>query len=220
MYPTAITPNTPTMSLWYLYILLLCGNIAVGIIRRKHLGPALKVMLGIIITVLVTEVTKRQLKAPYIALVDHLYFIGELLLLLVYYHVLLARNKRKLLYAGLVFFLTAVFVLSLATPGYLWQNNYIDFVFLAVCVSVWSGCFFYELLQKPIQHSLKSDGNFWINCSNFLYYPGTVLLFGYSAYIEHVNPAFSHSLNIMSNMMNLVLYLLYLVAFAIARKQY
>lgn len=207
------------MSLWYVYILLLCCNIAVAVIRRKHLGPSLKVMLVIIVTVLITELAKPRLSPANVALVDHLYFICELLLWLVYYYVLLARNKRVLLYSGLTFFLTAVFVMAVANPEYIYQSKYLDFVFLAVCVSVWSGCFFYELLQKPIQHSLKSDGNFWVNCSNFLYYPGTVLLFGYGAYIEQVNPAFSRSLDIMSNMMNLVLYLLYLVAFAIARKQ-
>lgn len=206
--------------LWYIYIILLCCNITVAVLRRKHLSPPLKVILVIIITVLITEVTKKRLSPAYVSLIEHIYFICELLLWLVYYYVLLARNKRILLYSGLAFFLTAVFVLWTVDPGYVWASNYLDFVFLAVCVSIWSGCFFYELLQKPIQYSLKSDGNFWVNCSNFLYYPGTILLFGYSAYIEQVNPDFLPNLGIMSNAMNLVLYMLYLVAFAIAKKQY
>ena len=208
------------MLLWYLYIILLGCNIAVAVIRRKHLNSSLRVIAVIVLTVLITEIVKRALSPAYVALVNHLYFICELLLWLVYYNFLLARNKRIMLYAGLTFFLTAVFVLWTAKPGYIWQETYLDFVFLAVCVSIWSGTFFYELLQKPTQYSLKWDGNFWVNCSNFLYYPGTVLLFGYGAYIEQVNPAFSHSLDILSNAMNLILYMLYFVAFAIAKKQY
>lgn len=207
------------MLLWYLYILLLVCNIAAAVIRRKHLNPPLSVMLAIILIALITEVVKKGLIPAHVALVNHLYFVFELLLWLIYYYFLLARSKRILLYAGLTFFLTAVFVLWTAKPDYLWQDNYLDFVFLAVCVSIWSGSFFYELLQRPIHYSLKWDGNFWVNCSNFLYYPGTVLLFGYGAYIEQVNPAFSRSLDILSNAMNLILYLLYFVAFAITKKQ-
>ncbi len=208
------------MLLWYLYIILLCSNIAIAVIRRKHLSPSLKVILIIIVTVLITEVVKKKLTPAQVALIEHIYFICELLLWFVYYYLLLARNKRVLLYIGLVLFLTAVLILLTVTPGYLWESNYRDFVFLAVCVSIWSGCFFYELLQSP---SSTRSNRMAISGSTaviFCIIPARYFFFGYSAYIEQVNPTFLLSLNIMNNIMNLILYILYFVAFAIARKQY
>lgn len=205
------------MILWYIYLSLLGAILLVSAIRWKHLNRPLKVVVGIIFCTLLTEALRGIVTTRTGEFILHMYVLVELLLSFFYFYFLLGANKRTLLYGGFTFFATAIFILWLVNPGYLWERNYMDCVFLALCISLWSGCFCYELIDRPLQYSLKSDGNFLINCGNLLFYPGTVLLFGFSKYLDQVNPTISHSLKSLNKILNLVLYLLYFIAFCIAR---
>jgi hypothetical protein len=207
------------MLLWSIYISLISANLIAAIIRWQHLSKSMKAMFTLVLTGLIVEIFRGSLPAKGSYVLSHSYFVVELLLQFFYYYILLEKGKRVFLYTGITFFFTGLFVLWNVNPQYMLERNYIDGVFLGVCVSLWSGLFFHELIRKPLKYSLKSDGNFWVNCGNILFYPGTLLLFGLGSYIEGTNPDLRKSLSPLNYALNLILYLLSFIAFCYTRKQ-
>lgn len=167
----------------------------------------------------VIEICRQYTSRATAAVLTHINFTIELLFQFAYYYLLLERKKRNFLYAGITAYAVALFVTWQVSPDFFRERNYLDAVYLGVCMTLWCGLFFYELIQKPLQYSLKSDGNFWANCGNILFYPGTMLLFGLGNYMEHINPELSRSLKSINYTLNLTLYALYLAAFFRDRKQ-
>lgn len=205
--------------LWYIYITLFCLNLLAAFIRWKYLNPTLKVLSGLLGWGLVIEICKAQADKATAGILTHINLSVELLFQFAYYYLLLEKRKRIFLYGGIIFYVTALFVTWNVKPDFFLKRYYLDGVFLGICLTLWCGLFFFELIQKPLQYSLKSDGNFWINCGNILFYPGTLLLFGLGNYMEHVNPELWQSLKSINYALNLALYALYLAAFCRDRKQ-
>jgi hypothetical protein len=152
-------------------------------------------------------------------LLTHINISAELLFQFAYYYMLLPKKYRSFLYIGFTFYCTALFVTWNVNHSFFMEHNYVDAVFLGICMTLWIALFFYELVHKPMQYSLKSDGSFWANCGNVLFYPGTLLLFGLGSYLDHVNPDLRLSLAPLNYALNLTLYTLYLAAFFRDRKQ-
>lgn len=205
--------------LWYLYITLICSNLLVAYFRRRYISPPLKALIVLLAWGLIIEICRERADKQTAGILTHINLSIELLLQFAYYYQLLAKNKRLFLYGGLVFYATALFVTWNIKRDFFLERYYLDGVFLGVCMTVWCGLFFYELIQKPLQYSLKSDGHFWVNCGNILFYPGTLLLFGLGNYMEHINPELWQSLRSINYALNLALYALYLAAFCKDRKQ-
>jgi|GEM_PF-1504910 len=205
--------------LWYIYIALIGLNLAAAALRWKQLSPPVRVLSGLMTWVFFIEIARQLSGKETNILLTHINLCTELVFQFAYFCFLLHKDKRLYLYGGAVFFCTALFVTWNVLPGFFRERNYLDAVFLGVCITVWCGLFFYELIQKPLQHSLKSDGNFWANCGNILFYPGTLLTFGLSSYLEQVNPELRQSLKPINYVLNLALYSLYLTAFCLERRQ-
>jgi len=199
--------------------MLICANLAVSVFRWKRLGSPMKVLSGLICWVLLIEILRNRSGKELNALFTHLNISVELLFQMVYYYVLLPKKFRSLLYIGLTFYATAVFVSWNVNHHFFIEKNYVDGVFMGICITLWSALFFYELVQMPMQHSLRSDGNFMVNCGNILFYPGTLLLFGLGSYLEMVNPELRQSLKPLNYALNLTLYALYFAAFYRDKKQ-
>lgn len=205
--------------LWYIYIALICLNLLAAFSRWKYLSPPMKVISGLLGWGLLIEICREQASKQTGGILTHLNLSVELLFQFLYYYLLLQKSKRLFVYAGLVFYAVALFVTWNVNPDFFRERYYLDGVFMGVCLTLWCGLFFYELMQKPLQYSLKSDGHFWINCGNILFYPGTLLLFGLGNYMEHINPELWQSLKSINYALNLALYALYLVAFCRDKKQ-
>jgi hypothetical protein len=205
--------------LWYIYIALICFNLVASFARWKYLSPPLKVLSGLLGWGLLIEICRELADKETAGILTHVNLSLELLFQLVYYYLLLEKRKRVFLYAGIVFYVVALSITWGVNPGFFKERYYLDGVFLGVCMTLWCGLFFYELMQKPLQYSLKSDGNFWVNCGNILFYPGTLLLFGLGNYMEQINPELWQSLKSINYALNLALYALYLAAFCKDRKQ-
>src|SRR6218665_2281221 len=204
--------------LWYIYILLICINLIVSLARWKYLSKPVKMLSGLICWVLFIEILRNRSEKEAAGIFTHINISAELLFQFAYYFLLLQKKYRVYLYTGLTFYCTAIFVTWNVYPRFFIERNYVDGVFLGICMTIWSALFFYELVQKPMQYSLRSDGNFRVNCGNILFYPGTLLLFGLGSYMEHVNPELRQSLKPLNYGLNLTLYALYLAAFYRDRK--
>lgn len=199
--------------LWYIYFALICINIVMALTRIKFLGKAMKINFALILWTCFIELLRKTTDRQTTTLLTHVNFSVELLFQFAYFNILLHKNKRYFLYGGLTFFVTALFVTLNVRPSFFLERYYIDAVFAGVCIAVWSSMFFYELIHKPLQYSLKSDGNFWVNCGNILFYPGTLLLFGLGSYVRHINPELEESLLPLNYGLNLTLYVFFITAF-------
>lgn len=207
------------ITLWYIYITLISLNLIVAFSRWQYLSAPLRVLSAFLGWSLVIEVCRWLTDKTTAGTLTHVNLSMELLFQFAYYYILLEKGKRLFIYAGLTLYFTALFVTWNVKPTFFVERNYLDGVFLGVCVSFWCGLFFYELMLKPLQYSLKSDGNFWVNCGNILFYPGTLLLFGLGNYLEHINPELWRSLKSINYALNLTLYAFYLAAFFKDRRQ-
>jgi hypothetical protein len=205
--------------LWNIYIVLICLNLLTAAARWKYLSRPVKMLSASLCWVLFIEVLRHRSDKETLWLLTHVNLSVELIFQFAYYYLLLPKKYRNFLYIGLTFYGTALFVTWNVNHSFFLQGNYLDGVFLGICMTLWNALFFYELMHKPMQYSLKSDGNFWVNCGNILFYPGTLLLFGLGSYMEHVNPELWQNLRMVSFVLNLTLYTLYLAAFYQDRKQ-
>jgi hypothetical protein len=204
--------------LWNIYIGLICVNLLVSLIRWKYLSTPVRLLSLLICWVLFIEILRNRSGKETAGFFTHVNISAELLFQFVYYYLLLPKKYRAFLIGGLTFYCTALFVTWNVDRSFFRERNYLDGVFLGICMTCWSALFFYELVQKPMQYSLRSDGNFRVNCGNILFYPGTLLLFGLGSYMEHVNPELRQSLKPLNYALNLTLYALYLAAFYRDRK--
>jgi hypothetical protein len=205
--------------LWNIYIALICLNLLAAIARWKYLSKPVKMLSGLLCWTLFIEVLRNRSGEETLWLLTHINISAELLFQFAYYYLLLPKKYRSFLYIGFTFYSTALFVTWNVNNSFFMEHNYVDGVFVGICMTLWSALFFYELVHKPVQYSLKSDGNFWVNCGNVLFYPGTLLLFGLGSYMDHVNPELRQSLNPLNYTLNLALYALYLVAFYRDKRQ-
>ena len=199
--------------LWYFYISIIMCSVLVGLIRLRHLDTPVKVILTLVIIALSVELLKTKLNDDQDYLIEHIYMRVEMVAWLYYYYLILAKNKRIWLVLFAFLFIITIYSLKLFWHVDHWGVNYYDYVILAVCVSIWTGIFFWELVFKPINYSVKRDGNFWINCGNFLYYPGLVFAFGFTTYFDQGSPVFAEWIATINHILNLVLYVLYSFAF-------
>lgn len=205
--------------LWNIYIALICLNLLAAIARWKYLSNPVKMLSVLLCWVLFIEILRHRSEKETLWLLSHINLSAELVFQFVYYYLLLPKKYRGFIYIGFTFYCTALFVTWNVNHSFFRESNYIDGVFLGICMTLWNALFFYELMHKPMQYSLKADGSFWANCGNILFYPGTLLLFGLGSYVEHINPGLWQSLRTLHFVLNLVLYALYLAAFYLDRKQ-
>lgn len=204
------------MSLWYIYIFLVFSNVAVGIFRWKSLSPPLKALFFLVSWAFIIEMCQKQvINSTTGNRLAHTNMIIELSLQCCYYYFLLHKKKRPALYVSIAFFIIATAITYGTQPRFFDGKNFLDGVYLGICVSFWTGLFFLELIKKPLHYSLKSDGNFWVNCGNILFYPGTLMLFGLGNYLAQISPELKQRLHPINYALNLILYLLYLIAFLI-----
>jgi hypothetical protein len=207
------------MFLWYIYILLLLLNLVFALIRWGKLRTPIKWLFGLLCWVFLIEIFRKLCDEQWKTFGTHLNIPIEMMFQFLYFYYLLNKKKRIFLYGGLTFFFTALFVAWNVDNDFFWQKNFIDGVFMDVCITLWTGLFFYELIQKPIRYNINIDGNFWVNCGNILYYPGTILLFGLNRYLESVNPELWQNLRPLNYFLNLLIYILYLIAFIMDRNK-
>jgi len=207
------------MLLWYIYILLIALNLVVAIVRWQKLRTPIKWLAGLLGWVLVIEVLRNISSDKWRPVLSHISFSVELFIQFAYFKALLNRKKAVFLYLGLAFFFVSLFFAWQHHPGFFQQTHFLDGVFTDVVITFWTGLFFYELIQQPLQYDINLDGNFWANCGNILFYPGTLLLFGLNSYLENINPSLWANLRPLNYGLNFTLYALYLIAFIMDKKR-
>lgn len=207
------------MLLWLIYITVIGLNLVAATLRRKLLSPPVRLASVLMVWTFLVELLRHFSDKQTSLILLHINIGVELVFHFAYFRLLLQRNKRPFLYGGLAFFIVALLATWYQQPAFFREKNYIDAVFLGICTSLWSGVFFYEMIHKPLRYSLKTDGNFWINCGNILFYPGTLLLFALTSYLEDLNPQLLVSLKPINYVLNLTIYPLYLIAMCLDRHQ-
>jgi len=207
------------MLLWIIYILLIISNLTVAIVRWRQLRTPLKILFGLLAWVLIVELLRRYCDEKWKPLLTHLNISTEILFQFSYFRMLLHKRKYPVLLGGIIFFYTALFLAWYTEHDFFMHSYFLDGVFMDLCITLWTGLFFYELIQKPLQYNINRDGNFWVNCGNILYYPGTLLLFGLNSYMKNVSPDLWDRLRPLNYGLNLTIYALYLLAFLMDRKR-
>jgi len=198
--------------MWYLYISLILLVIVLAAVRRKYLPRELSIIFIVVIIALVCEVIRYIQPNPYIT---HAYCFTELLLLGLYY-IEIAREQRKLVIAGLGLGVAVELFLILTRQGFLAQASNIDNAIFNVIIVFWVIIYYFNLIKKPITHSITYDYNFWINCGHLLFYSCTIIYFGARSYFED-NELYK-KLSYINKTFNLSLYVFYLIAFWVTKK--
>lgn len=207
------------MLLWYIYILLIILNLVVAIVRWQKLRFPIKWLAGLLGWVLIIEILRNVCNEKWKPLLSHISISVELLMQFAYFKLLLHKKKSIFLYVALACYIITLFFTWTHNPSFFFKTHFLDGVFINICITLWSGLFFYELIQKPLQYNINLDGNFWVNCGNILFYPGTLLLFGLNSYLENINPALWANLRPLNYGLNFTLYTLYLIAFIMDKKR-
>jgi hypothetical protein len=202
--------------LWYIYLGIITVDCILGVCRYRSLSKSMHIILWSTIGVLAIEVLKGFVESSYA--ISHIAIAVEVGFLSFYYFGLLGKYKALLIGLGCLGYGATVIFYQYNTP--LFWNTYPNYTWiLCVITSVWSVVFFYQLIKKPMNYSLQSDGNFWINCAHILFYPGTLLFFGLDKYLGDLYPNAQKSILPINHILNLVLYAIYGIAFWMDRRK-
>lgn len=169
-----------------------------------------------IITQVIGDVIKSNGSSHYF--VFHIYIPVEYLFLSLYYRETLKGKwlQRVILLSGLLFLVFCVQYYVMNKDRF-YQPDFSQFVIEALLVSIWVIIFFTQLFQSEEKIVLASYPSFWINTANLVFYSGCLFVMGMHFSLLQKNPALAEKLLKINHYLNLILYLLYIIAFTCLR---
>lgn len=202
------------------YLILLAGVIAL-LVRWKKLDKRLSLFLGLLVSVIATELirdlfyTKEAIDphsniATYII---HIYQPVETVLLSIYYFLIFETiTNRRIVSIGMLLFFIFYGYFYIYHSENFFQGNPYDLVFAGLFYSLYSVLFLVELYKKEGAITLSKYPHFWIVIANLIFYSTTLFYYALQYYILADAQTYVHLLFI-PQVLNLILYSLYLTAF-------
>jgi len=139
--------------------------------------------------------------------------IEYLLLSLYYFRVILNKTIRlSILMSGILFFVyySLYYVLY---PEAFFEDSFLPFVISSFLLSLCVITFFIQLFLKEEAIHLLRFPSFWINVGNLVFYSGCLFVMGFYFSLKEKDPDLAGELLYINYILNLFLYLMYLVAF-------
>lgn len=199
----------------YIYFSLLAAILIVGLIRWRHLTFSIKLIFCLVVNVIIIELF-REYYRPARRMLVRVNMIQEFVIHLIYYRALISKAKRPFLWAAAAFFVGSLTFVYWKHPQRFSGIGYDDIMFYNVAVVCWTFLFFIDLIQRPVLHSLRTNGDFWINCGHLLFYPATLMIFGMG--LGDLAKEFQGGVVLINKYSNLALYVLYLVGIIVSDK--
>jgi hypothetical protein len=186
----------------------------VGLLLRRYLNPAERVLLWLITITIPIELVCYMLSRKGIPnlLIYRGYTVLEFTLISMFYIRFMSPSRMAtvLKIQAFIFLVVAGLDLSVNGPEALDQFSTTTESVLLILYSVIA---FFYLLQNPVQMRVIDIPVFWFNTAVLLYFSGNLFVFIFSNYIEqHSSHAFSEMWSIHS-IMNIVFYILISIGF-------
>lgn len=182
----------------FLYI-----NFILFLLRFKKETKAYKIYtiyLGIIVAVQIA--LKAFIYFGYQNLIlSHAYFCGQFIMLsLFYYEILKEKYQKQIVKWNLAITISIVVATFLLNPSSLFNYNPIEILFTSISLIVYSAFHFYNMLSNKKEF-------YYINCGVSIYMFGSTVVF----LPRNLHTIYDHSFSDILNMLNIVLYLVYLI---------
>lgn len=183
--------------------LLLYINFILFLLRFKKETKAYKIYtiyLGIIVAVQIA--LKAFIYFGYQNLIlSHAYFCGQFIMLsLFYYEILKEKYQKQIVKWNLAITISIVVATFLLNPSSLFNYNPIEILFTSISLIVYSAFHFYNMLSNKKEF-------YYINCGVSIYMFGSTVVF----LPRNLHTIYDHSFSDILNMLNIVLYLVYLI---------
>lgn len=190
-----IFDNTANIFLFINFILFL--------LRFKKENKAYKIYtiyLGIIVAVQIA--LKAFVYFGYENLIlSHAYFCGQFIMLSLFYHeILKEKYQKQIIKWNLLITISIVVATFLFNPSSLFNFNPIEILFTSISIIVYSAFHFYNMLSNKKEF-------YYINCGVSIYLFGSTVVF----LPRNLHTIYDRSFSNMLHMLNIVLYLLYLI---------
>lgn len=202
----------------YYGLLVLC--LVALFLNLRKIDKENKIFLPIIFLAIVTQFVGDILQSRGIShyFIFHIYIPIEYILLCIYYLTLIENKIVRLLIAGsaAIFFLFNLLYYILDNKAF-FAPSFSSFVVSAVLLSFWIICFFVELFQKEEKIYLLSYSAFWVNTGNLLFYAGCLFVMGLYFTLLEKDRVLAGKMLYINYTLNLILYIMYLIAFTCFR---
>lgn len=206
------------MDIKYLYYSLLVFLLLVLLIRirrlqDKHIVFIILLMLVIVVQVMVDLLKWKKINHYFLF---HIYVPLEYILLSIYYISFpIAKKYRRLIFVSNIFLI--VFYLLYYQGDRLKVPDFIGFALEMVLVSGLVISFFIGLFNSEEEIKLFDYPDFWINTGNLFFYTGCMFVMGLHYSLLEKNPSLAKHILAINHYLNIILYLLYSIAFLCPR---
>jgi hypothetical protein len=205
------------------YYGLLALSLITLLFNLKRLDRVYYWFIPLISLAIVVQVLGDVLKANNVkgySFVFHIYQPLEYVLLASFYYRLLKnRWAKKSIVLSVVAMIGFSVIYYSSNYHSFYGADFIDFCVQSVFISVWVIIFFGELLRSQEQLNLAKYPAFWINSGNLLFYAGCLFVMGLYFYLHKTDEKLANDLLQINHYLNLILYLLYSIAFICTRER-
>ena len=167
-----------------------------------------------ILAQLLQEILIRA-KIPFM-FIFHIYNFLEYPLYVVYFYFLFnsGKIKRMLLLSAFVYLVSFVLYFTLVKSFRAESFGAITAI-EALFMTSFSLYFYYSLLQSDKYYHLLSYPHFYINTANLIFFSLSIFAMGFDALLRKTNPDLADSVLSINRVSNILMYMLYCIAFAL-----
>ncbi len=199
------------------YYALMLLSLFLLIVRWKKLDSQVHIFSGLLLLAFITEkVHDTFYPQPVSKYVYHIYQTLEMLLLSYYYYFLFQiKRNRHFVLTGVLIYLTYYSYYFIYSYQNLVTHKKNDMEVESFFIITFSVLYLIELYQKDQPVILKKHPHFWIVIANLMFYSITLFFYAFQHYLltNHFAAENYRQLYIIPKISNLVLYLLYSIAF-------
>ena len=199
----------------YIYYALLVTGLCILLLRREKLDKRLYFFIPLLFFIIVTELISDWKGAYFV------YHINQAIgftLLCAYYSSIFTR-RRMWVWGSLLIYLVYFTEFFIKAPDRFFSYDPIDFVAEGVFITMFSLYYLVELYRSSGQVRFAQQPHFWIVSGNLLFYSGSALFMGFAFRLRAYRPDLYVELGYIVQVLNLVLYSIYIKAFLCRREE-
>lgn len=180
--------------------------------RTLHIFP---VLIGLALSTQIIVEFLRYIKVEYVFVFNG-YALLECILYGVYFYFLFDSVKLKvIIVASVLLFIIYFFLYAPINSESFGMIESIEALFMVV----FSVIFYFNLLQKDGYTNLFRYPHFYINSANLIHFTISFIYYSFDSYFKSIGPEISNLSKLIPQFTNILIYLLYCIAFICQRIQ-
>jgi hypothetical protein len=128
--------------------------------------------------------------------------------------ILRSKNKKKIIYISIPFFIVLSFIVQFKVESTNYFYKYLDVLVEAPLMLTWTLFYFFQLFSDEENFHFTSNPLFWISVGNLLFFSASFFSYGFGSYFQNLKQNdFSEAVRWIARTLNILLYIFYIIGF-------